>query len=170
MKLTPITGLLGATVDEIDLRQEIEPSEVDEIRKALAEYQVLIFRDQDLTEDQQLAFTGAFGPIYETRGQPILRLEDTPERPPGNDQWHADMSFAEHPPTIGMLRAKIVPDSGGDTMWTSLRAVYNSLSEPMQSLLSGLRATHAPSETFFRAVQAAQGGDVEKRARTEEIP
>ena len=104
------------------------------VRDALHEHSVLFFHDQDLSEDEQLAFASTFGPV----GQyPLTKMfggtamsstiEDTADSPPDADGWHTDVTWVAEPPAYAVLNAKVIPERGGDTMWASLFAAYDAL-------------------------------------------
>jgi taurine dioxygenase len=119
------------------------------------EHQVLFFRNQPMTPQAQTRFAGYFGslhvhPIYPVLPElpEILLLDTHAGFLPDNDNWHTDVTFSETPPLAGILAAKRLPNAGGDTLWSSNTAVYESLSEPMRRLLEGLTATHSVAKSF----------------------
>jgi taurine dioxygenase len=65
-----------------------------------------------------------------------------------NALWHSDVSFSETPPLGSVLAARILPDIGGDTLWTSATAAYDALPEPLKQLIAGLTATHDLAKSF----------------------
>jgi taurine dioxygenase len=67
---------------------------------------------------------------------------------PDNDNWHTDVTFSPTPPLAGILAAKQLPSSGGDTLWSSNLAAYEALSEPMRRMLQGLTAEHSVVKSF----------------------
>ena len=67
---------------------------------------------------------------------------------PDNDNWHTDVTFSPTPPLAGILAAKRLPATGGDTLWSSSSAAYESLSEPMRGFLDGLTAQHSVAKSF----------------------
>ena len=143
----PLTVNIGAQVDGVDLRNPLSEQQRDEIHDALMRHLVLFFRDQDLSEDQQLAFASAFGPPvsasvdYRPGAKDVLfvSLEDNADSPPKADRWHTDVPFVPMPPDIAVLNMRATPPVGGDTLWLSLYAVHDSLSPTMQELLTGLQ-------------------------------
>ena len=111
------------------------------LRDALHEHSVLFFHDQDLSEDQQLAFASTFGtvgqyPLTRMFGRTALTstIEDTADSPPDADGWHTDVTWVAEPPAYALLNAQVIPERGGDTMWASLFAAYDALSPVMQQL------------------------------------
>ena len=115
---------LGATIREIDLRHELSRKEKELIAQALAEHQVLFFRDQPISPQQHKSFALNFGslqthPAYPTvEGFPeITILENDRKNPSKIEEWHTDMTFRSSPPLGSILLAKIIPKSGGDTLF-----------------------------------------------------
>ena len=146
----PVTSSIGAEIGGVDLRQELDAGTVEAIRDALLRHQVIFFRDQDITEEQQLRFAGLFGEpmlsLYDTvaDGAPkVTVLDQIAPRNQGTDHWHADHTFSERPPLGAVLRAVQLPATGGDTCFASMAAAYEALSPAMQAFLDGLSALHS---------------------------
>ena len=149
MKVIPVSGALGAVIEGIDLTQPVSDAAYREIREVLVEYEVIFFRNQDITPAQQKALADSFGPLqthpaYGTvEGFPeIAILESTPDKPTKIEMWHSDMTFRPHPPMGTILRSRIIPEKGGDTLWASMTAAYEGLSAAMKQMLEGLVAVH----------------------------
>ena len=145
-----IGASLGAEVSGLDLAQPLDDVAFEAINQALAEHQVLIFRDQDITTEQQKAFGRRFGKLTvhpfapsDAEARELIVFDNDADNPPwGTDIWHSDETFRDEPPLGTMLRALIVPEVGGDTMFTSMSAALEGLSERMQNFISGLEAVH----------------------------
>ena len=145
----PIAGALGAEVTGIALSQPIAQESYRQIREALVEYEVIFFREQRIESAHQKALAELFGPLqthpaYDTvSGFPeVTILESTAENPTKIEKWHTDMTFRAHPPMGTMLRSRIIPERGGDTLYSSMTAAYAALSPSIQSFLEGLSAVH----------------------------
>ncbi len=161
----PVTSIIGAEIDGVDLAHPLEPAVVDEVTEALLRWKVLFFRDQPITADQQLAFARAFGqptaahPVHagradhpniysvetsQLKGSPRRRSEPRPFAPGRSTQtgWHTDITFVANPAMGSILRGVVIPPHGGDTLWTNLVAAYEDLSEPIRDLIDGLQAVH----------------------------
>jgi taurine dioxygenase len=169
LDIHPIAGALGAEIHGLDLNSELGESDFLRIRKLLNEYEVIFFRDQDISPARQKALAASFGPLqthpaYATvEGFPeITILESTAENPTKLESWHSDMTFRKHPPLGTVLRAIIIPPKGGDTLWASMTAAYNGLSAPMQDFLEGLTAVHDFSYGFKESL--AEPGGAERLA------
>jgi taurine dioxygenase len=153
--IAPLNPTFGAVMGDIDLSRSQSDHTMAVIRRSLAEHKLLVFRDQSLTPSQQRDLAALFGPIYI---HPLLNhhadlaeiavLHHDRNRPPEPDEWHTDASFTEAPPVGSILYAAVVPETGGDTLFADLAAAHAALSEPMQALLQGLRATHDLAKTF----------------------
>lgn len=162
-RVTRISDALGAEVDGVDLSALDDPS-FREIERLLAEHEVLFFRNQDLSPGAHRAFASRFGPLQthgaypHVEGVPELTiLESDRENPSKIEKWHTDMTFRRNPPLGSILRARVVPEKGGDTEWLSLSAAFGALSSAMQKFLMGLTAEHS-FEHGFRESLAEPGG------------
>ena len=160
----PLACALGAELSGVDLTLELSPKIFKELRRLLVEYEVVFFRDQDISPAQHRSLAASFGPLqthpaYNTvEGFPeITILESTAENPSKIEAWHSDMTFREHPPLGTVLRSKIIPAQGGDTLWASMTAAYDGLSTPMQNFLADLTAEHDFSYGFKESL-AEPGG------------
>jgi taurine dioxygenase len=143
IEVDPLSPVLGAEVRGIDLREPIDDHQARALRDALTEHLVLFLRDQDVTEDQQLAVASAFGPPVSASLDPgenllFVTLEDGPESPPQSDRWHTDLPFVPEPPDVAVLTMRSEAPVGGDTMWASLYAAYDAVSPVMQELVRDL--------------------------------
>lgn len=147
IEVRPISGCLGAEIVGVDLAS-LDDATFREIHAAWLEHQVVFFRDQTLTPDQQVAFARRFGEIHY---HPYMRgLDDHPEileivKEPGDTftfgaVWHSDQMFNPEPAMATMLYARETPSAGGDTMFSSMYAAYEALSEPMKRILAEVRA------------------------------
>ena len=155
LKAAPLARALGAEITGVDLTQELPREQIAELTQLLLEHQVLFFRGQPVTPVQQADFAARFGtlhihPIYPVLADlPQIMLIDThPGFLPDNDNWHTDVTFSQTPPMAGILAAKRLPRTGGDTLWSSNIAAYEALSEPLRQLLGGLTATHSVAKSF----------------------
>lgn len=155
LTITPLSPALGAQISGIDLTREISREHRDAVEQALLQHQVLFFREQPLTPQQQASFAARFGdlhihPIYpnvpETPQVLVLDTAVTDVR--DNAIWHTDVTFLPTPALGAVLSAKQLPAYGGDTLWASGIAAYEALSAPLRQLLDGLTATHDFTKSF----------------------
>jgi taurine dioxygenase len=155
IQVTRVARALGALVEGIDLSTDLSQSEIDRLGELLVEYQILFFRDQPITPQAQARFAARFGPLHVHPIYPvlpdlpeILLLDTHADFLPDNDNWHTDVTFTETPPLAGILAAKRIPTSGGDTLWSSCSAAYEALSKPLRTFLDGLTAQHSVAKSF----------------------
>jgi taurine dioxygenase len=150
LRFEPVTPAVGATVTGVDLNADLTDAAIDRLYAALVAHGVLVFPDQALAPDRHQAFAERFGaldkphPIYpHAPGAPhVTLLENDAARPPDTAEWHTDLTFYADPPFASILCAVSVPPVGGDTLWMSLAAAYDTLPAGMKSDLEGLRAHH----------------------------
>ena len=152
LDLLPVSGALGAEVRGLDLGLLAEdPGDVsaDAILASLYEHKVLFFRDQKLTPEQQIAFSGRLGKIFTDHPAylPVhpehreLAVLDGQKGGRAN-VWHTDVSISNEPPMASVLYMVECPAYGGDTMWSDMTAAYDLLSDRMKAYLDGLVAVH----------------------------
>jgi taurine dioxygenase len=155
LTITPLSSALGAHISGVDLSRDLTAEQRDAIEQALLKHQVLFFRDQPVTPQQQARFAAHFGdlhihPIYpNVPEQPeVLILDTAVTDVRDNAIWHTDVTFLPTPALGAVLSAKQLPAYGGDTLWASGIAAFEALSGPMQVLLDGLTATHDFTRSF----------------------
>lgn len=156
---------LGAIVSGLDLRAPLAEKDLEELRHALASYEVLFFRDQFLDAEEQLALARQLGPLslypiekFFGSAEPGHQIVvDDAENFPGVDMWHTDVTWLERPPAIALLTCLEVPAYGGDTLWASTSAAYAALSPRMQALLDGLEAVHSCHHSFVEIAERKSG-------------
>jgi len=161
-----INGNIGAEITGVDLRRELSPAEFQVVHDALVRHEVIVMRDQDITLEQQMAFGRRFGDLSIHPFSPnlddkreVIVLDYGADNPPAlTDQWHSDETFRKAPPLGTILRAKVVPEYGGDTLFSSMTAAYTGLSERMKQYIHGLEALHdfKPWRPLFTHSEAHQ--------------
>ena len=160
-RLTPI---IGAEISGIDLAGPLSNRTVDELHRALAENLVIFFRDQNITPQQHLAFGRLFGDLHvhpaapHEPGEPaLMKIHADKDSPRANgEEWHSDVSCDAEPPMGSILHIKQCPPHGGDTLFASMYAAYDALSDRMKSYLDGLTAVH-DGEPVYRGLYAHSG-------------
>lgn len=151
MRIEPITGVFGAEISGVDLRAPISDAVAEGLRAALAEHLVIVLRGQGLDGEQQRALARVFGepavnpyaagdPDYPEMTRVVKEADERTGVFGGG--WHTDLSFLEHPPRGSVLCAVEIPPFGGDTMYLSQQAAWDSLPGPLQALLEERRVAH----------------------------
>lgn len=155
----PLTVHIGAVIHGVDLTRDLSRAQLESIRTALLEYEVIFFRDQNLSSQNHRDLATYFGephvhPAYNSvEGFPELCiLESTPENPTKIELWHTDMTFAAEPPMGSFLRAVEVPEVGGDTCWGSTTAAFEALDGELQERLRGMEAVHSFEYGFKESI------------------
>ena len=155
-------------VSGIDIARPLSRDEVAAIEEGMRRYAVLVFHDQKLTDEQQMAFTLNFGVLEDARGGNITRPEDRrlqvgmndvsnlgkDGRPMerdsrqrlfnlGNMLWHSDSSFRAIPAKYSLLSARVVNPVGGNTEYADMRTAYEALDEATRALIDDLICEHS---------------------------
>jgi taurine dioxygenase len=171
-KLTPI---IGAEIQGVDLAQPLSNHEMDEIHRALAENSVIFFRDQHLTPEQHLAFGRNFGELHVHPAAPhapghreLMVIHADKNSPRANGEgWHSDVSCDPEPPMGSILYIKTCPPKGGDTLFASMYAAYEALSDRMKAYLDGMAALHDGEENYRGTYKYAGVDDKQTYPRAE---
>ena len=169
IKVTPVSGALGAEIEGVDLAS-LDDESFAEIHAAFLEHLVLFFREQSLTPDQQVAFSKRFGPIgyypFVTAipGHPevIEVRKEADETVNFGGVWHTDTAYLAKPPMGSTLYARDVPPAGGDTVFANMYMAYESLSEGMKSILGGFKAVNSSEKGAAAAGRAVRLADIGK--------
>jgi taurine dioxygenase len=156
--VTPVTPRIGANVEGIKLAEPLSNRQVVELHRALAEHQVLFFRDQPMDMESLKRLGRYFGELHihpntpGPEGHPeILPIHaDADAKRVNGEDWHSDVSCDEEPPLGSILYLHTVPNVGGDTLFASQYAAYEALSPRMKAYLEGLTATHSGEATYRR--------------------
>ncbi len=160
LTVEPISGVLGAEVGGVDLSAPLGDRTVAAIRAALVAHHVLVFRNQSLTAEQQMAFGRRFGnldthPFVDGNQEypEVLDIITEPDdRMNFGGGWHTDVTFLAEPDLGSILYAVEVPSAGGDTLFANQHAAYEAFSDTMKDMLDGLVAVHTAG------MQYGQGG------------
>jgi alpha-ketoglutarate-dependent 2,4-dichlorophenoxyacetate dioxygenase len=159
--------LFAAEASGLDLRRPLPAEDIAAVDRAMDQYAVLVFRDQPMTESEQVACARQFGPLDaglrkatgaptrfrheelidisnltldgEVAGRDNAKLVGTL----ANQLWHSDSSFQPLPVTYSMLSAVVVPEKGGDTEWADLRAAWDALPDDLREAVAGRTAHHS---------------------------
>jgi alpha-ketoglutarate-dependent 2,4-dichlorophenoxyacetate dioxygenase len=173
LTIRQIGPCFAGEVDGIDLTEPLSPEDAAAVHAGMDEYAVLVFRNQNLNDDQQMAFTLALGPIEQSTNNSLrtkqdLRLPGTfadvsnldKDQNPfarddrrrlfaiGNRLWHSDSSFKTTPAKYSILNARSIPSKGGNTEFADMRAAYDALDDETKAEVADLICEH--SQVFSR--------------------
>ena len=160
--------LFVGEISGVDLTRPVAPPDIAALEAAIAEHAVLVFRDQRITDDQQLAFSRCFGELEETRGTGISKPGEQRMHPAfadvsnldkdntilardnrrrlyslGNMLWHSDSSFKPIPATYSLLSGRVVVAQGGQTQFADMRAAYDALDDATKAEIGDLVCEHS---------------------------
>ncbi len=164
-----LTKHFAGEVSGVDLRKPLTKDEAAEIEAGMDKYAVLVFHDQDVTDDQQMAFALNFGERENRRGGNIAKKEDYrlgsaglndvsnlgKDGKPlpkdhrthlfnlGNCLWHSDSSFRAIPAKFSLLSARVVNPKGGNTEFADMRAGYDALDAETKTEIDDLICEHS---------------------------
>ncbi len=168
MNVKPLHPVFVGEVSGVDLTQELSDATIADLETAIGQYGVLVFRDQRITDDQQLAFSRRFGALEETGGTGISKPNEQRLHPAfadvsnldinnailardnrrrlyslGNMLWHSDSSFKPVPATYSLLSGRVVVDQGGETEFADMRAAYDALDAETKVEIEDLICEHS---------------------------
>ena len=173
IEVTPISPHIGAEIAGVDLSRPLGNHTFQEIHDALMAHQVIFFRDQELTLEQHKDFGRRFGPLHihpaapAPEGHPeilVIHADESSTRVAG-ERWHSDVSCDEEPPLGSILHLHEVPSPGGDTMFASMYAAYEALSQPVKDMIGGLQAWHESEHVHkgrYKGDERLRDGDYPK--------
>ena len=167
LTLSPLHPIFVAEIQGVDLRQPTDATLAAEVEAAMDEFAVVVFRDQDLDEFQQMDFTRALGPIdmgllkvvqrrdrFKQAGMIDISNVDLESQVLGrgdprlvtmlaNQLWHSDSSFKQPSAKYSLLLACILPDQGGETEFADMRAAYDALPDEKTAAIEDLMTEHS---------------------------
>ena len=168
LTVTPRENGFGASISGVRLSDDLTPELVEAVRQTWLTHQVVVFPDQPLTPSQLERFTTQFGsfghdpyvaPMAEHRHVLEVRREPNEAVPPFGSAWHSDWSFQAQPPAATVLHAKIVPSSGGDTLFADGYAALATLDPGLRRAIENLTAVHSARRPYSHEGFRATGGD-----------
>ena len=163
--IQPLTATIGAEVAGLDLDQPLSDRQAALVRAAWLKFKVIFFRDADISHESHIRLGYIFGDQLEghpviphVEGHPeILRIQGvegvklTPETYApfqAHNKWHTDVTFRPNPSIASLLRARLLPPLGGDTMWVDTVAAYDGLPDRVKDKIEGLYAEHDIVRSF----------------------
>ena len=158
INVKPLSGFVGAEIDGINLKK-ISEEQFVEIKMAFGEYGVIFFRNQSLLPQEEITFAEYWGKININRfftnleGYPKIALvsKEPDQKKNIGGAWHTDHTYDLEPAMGSILFAHQVPKNGGDTMFSSMYAAYESLSDGLKDTLKNLYGRHSSSHVFGKS-------------------
>ena len=156
----PYSPTIGAEIGGVSLAEPLDDELFAELDRALLEWKVLFFRDQPITAAQHCDFAGRWGELehhpFIPQGEvpEIVRFDRGTENQGYENIWHSDVSWREIPSMGSVLRAREVPEVGGDTLWADMAAAYDGLPDEIKDRIDGLTAVHDWAHSFGLGMDA----------------
>ncbi len=162
-EIRPLSEGFGAEVIGLDLGQTLSDDDFETVRRAWFEAGVIVFRDQKLTPERQVAFSRRFGKLiihvldqFQQPGHPEILLISNKKHEDGTPEgfeeagryWHSDLSYAEKPALGSLLYAVEIPPEGGNTMFADMRRALESLPTETRQRITGRRGRHSYTRNF----------------------
>jgi taurine dioxygenase len=157
IEVNPVNGAIGAEIGGIDASAVVPAVTAEELRQALAQFQVIFFREQQLDKESMAAFARNFGqlgrsPLAPADAPLIGRLHRAAETPSdvrnNGDRWHTDRANDDWPAKGFVLYCEEAPPYGGDTLFASLCQAYDALPSDLQDRCRSLTGVHSMSGVF----------------------
>jgi taurine dioxygenase len=159
----PMSPTIGAEIGGVSLAEPLDDETFGELHRALLEYKVVFFRDQDVTPEEHVAFARRFGELEvhpfvpHRKGHPEVMVLKKSDKMGGYENlWHSDVTWRLAPSLGSVLLAREVPAVGGDTLFSDMYAAYEGLPDDVRTSLDGLRAVHDFTHTFGRFLGAEE--------------
>ena len=167
LNIKPAGPNVGAFVENVDLADELDAGTVDQLKDALGQNGVLFFRGQTLPPARHVALAEKFGGVNINRffthvdGWPnIAEVRKEPDQKANiGGGWHTDHSYDQIPALGSILVARETPEVGGDTIFASMYAAYDALSDGLKDTLNSLNAVHSSRHAFGENSRHKQRGD-----------
>ena len=181
IKVTPLSAACGAEIGRLDLTKELTPAQIKAVQDAWNKHLVLVFRGQNLSQEDQLRFAGYFGPLgdrkqapealrdrteglYQTHEKVLLvtniRVDGKPIGAFGDgDMWfHIDSGYSARPYRYTFLYGVELPKTGGNTLFSNMYMAYEALPQGLKDILADKKALHI--HEYKRTEKADLSGDI----------
>ena len=155
MQLTPMAPKCGVEITGVSLSQ-CSDSEMTEIKQAIYEHGVAVFRDQEFSPEDHIAFAKRWGgidinnyvPLQEQYPEIAIVRKQPDQQTNIGGAWHTDHSYDQIPAMGSILVARELPPEGGDTLFAHMGAAYDSLSDDLKAEIDGLEAFHTADHVY----------------------
>ncbi len=171
-----MSPVIGAEVHGLDLGSLTDES-FAEVERALLDFKVLVFRDQAIGAEAQIAFAERFGEVDDhpflpaAEGQPkVDRFAKDADTVGVENIWHTDVTWKELPPLGTVLRAIEVPEVGGDTLFADMASAYRGLAKDVRERVASMRAVHDFTNSFGRLLDPETRAERQKQFPPVEHP
>ena len=175
-KLIHLSPSIGTEVHGIDIGGHLTDETIEYLANLLVDRKVIFFRDQNITVEQHIEFGRRFGKVEvhpftsNMDDHPeVVCLNNDRENPPFVNVWHSDVTWRKEPSLGSILRAREVPEVGGDTLFANMEAAYDGLDDETRQQIDGLFAVH-DNEIFLNGMRMRGASKDEIQRKSEEFP
>ena len=159
IKVTPLSRFVGAEVSGVEIARGLSDQQFLELRQAFVKHSVIFIRNQNITPDEHIEFAKRWGEISVNRffqavdSHPVIAevRKEAHQKLNIGSTWHTDHSYDQVPAMGSILYARVVPTLGGDTLFSSMYAAYEHLTDGMKNTLLRMRAEHSSRHAFGEA-------------------
>jgi taurine dioxygenase len=170
--VSPLSPTVGAEIGGVRMSGEVPDEQIAEIRQALLDWKVIFFRDQDVEVAEHVAFGRRFGeleihpftPNHEEHPEIVVIHHDERSKT-GQNEWHSDVTWRLEPSLGSILRGRIIPGVGGDTLFADMYAAYEGLTDEVKEKIDSATAKHSFIQSFGRRMS-----DEKRAAFLEQYP
>tara|TARA_B100000214_G_C23940428_1_gene615432 strand:+ start:92 stop:907 length:816 start_codon:yes stop_codon:yes gene_type:complete len=171
LNIHPITGFVGAEITDINLAKTTK-GEVQAIKEEWLKHKVLVFRDQNITRQEHIAFGKNFGELevhpfapHPKKYPEIVKIISNDKVQYAASNWHSDVTWRQKPSMGSILRGRTIPEVGGDTSFANTAEAYNRLDLKIKDRVDSLYAIHDFSKAFGRNMS-----EKERKAKEKKYP
>ncbi len=164
--IEPLSPTIGAEISGVRMGPDVPEEQIAELRRALLEWKVIFFRDQDVSVEEHVEFGRRFGELEIHPFTPnrkdfpeVVVIHHDERSKTGQNGWHSDVTWRQEPSLGSILRARIVPPVGGDTLFSDMFAAYEGLSDEVKEKIDGATAVHSFENSFGRRMTEEQKAD-----------
>ena len=175
-ELFHLSPCIGTEVLGIDLSADLDDGTIQALADLLVERKVIFFRDQPIDMAQHVAFAARFGELEvhpftanDATFPEVIHLINDRDHPPYINVWHSDVTWRAEPSLGSILRARLVPEVGGDTLFANMEAAYDGLDEETRTRIDSLEAVH-DNEGFLDGMKRQGATDEAVEAMRRKYP
>jgi len=150
LTIKPLSPTIGAELGGVRMSGDVPDEQIAEIRQALLDWKVIFFRDQDVEVAEHVAFGRKFGELEihpftpnRTDHPEVVVIHHDEKSKSGENQWHSDVTWRQEPSLGSILRGKLIPAIGGDTLFADMYAAYEGLPDDVKETIDGKTAKHS---------------------------
>ncbi len=173
----PIGATIGGELSGISLHDDLSDEVIAEIRQALLDYKVIVFRDQLLDAAAHVAFASRFGDLEvhpflpsNEKNPELVRFEKSQQVGGFENGWHSDVTWREEPSLGAVLHAVEIPPSGGDTLFCDMYTAYEALDAETKDQIDGMTAIHDYVQVFGYGIAEDQKAEMREKYPTVRHP